>query len=89
MIKYTFVLFKLLVMKMKIQKTKKIKKKTAREERRNKIRKINKQLIERFMKVLDCDDKKALPALCLEAWHSLEDVERGSLSQDAKAISLL
>ena len=41
------------------------------------------------MKVLDCDDKKALPALCLEAWHILEDVERGSLSQETNANYLL
>ena len=45
--------------------------------------------MEQVMKVLDCDDKKALPALCLEAWHSLEDIERGSLSQDAKENPLL
>ena len=41
------------------------------------------------MKVLDFGDKKALPALFLETWHSLEDVERGSLSQDTKEIFLL
>ena len=45
--------------------------------------------MERVMKVLDCDEKKALQELCLEAWHSLEDVERGSLSQETKGNSLL
>ena len=45
--------------------------------------------MERVLKVLDCDDKKAFPALCLEAWHSLDDIERGSLSQKTKANSLL
>ena len=42
--------------------------------------------MERVMKVLDCDDKKALQALCLEAWHSLDDIERGSLSQKPRQI---
>ena len=45
--------------------------------------------MEQVMKVLDCDDRKALPTLCLHAWHSLEDIGRGSLSQDTKANYLL
>ena len=42
-----------------------------------------------FLNVLHCTDKNNLPFLCIEAWQSLENVERGSLSQETKANSLL
>ena len=45
--------------------------------------------MERDMKVLDCDDKKNVPASYLEVWHRLEDIERGSLSQDPNVNYLL
>ena len=42
-----------------------------------------------FLNVLHCTNKKNLPTLCLEVWQYLDNVKRGSLSQDTKANSLL
>ena len=41
------------------------------------------------MKVLYCNDNKALQALCLQVLYSLENIKRGSLSKETKVNSLL
>ena len=63
-----------------VDKTTQSSKTRNREAKRDAIISRNREMINSFLNVLYYANKKNLPSLCIEAWQSLENIERGSLS---------
>jgi len=51
--------------------------------------KKNKDVMDTVIKVLSCEKQSNLPTSALESTRLLDDIERGSISLDMKANSLL
>ena len=61
---------------------------SAREIKRDELISRNRHIMNSFLNVIHCTDRNNLPFLCIETWKYLENIERGSLSQETKANSL-